>query len=67
MKFLQKILFENIIYVEKIRDRFASGVFFRNKNNIRVNFQNNFSSSVISLPLYPNLKKKAPDFLIGRL
>ena len=39
---MQKILFEDTIFVEKIRDRFAYGVFFRNKNHIRVNFQKNF-------------------------
>lgn len=35
-------MFEDAIFVEKIRGGVASGVFFRKKNRIRVNFQKNF-------------------------
>ena len=33
-----------MIFVEKMRDRFAYGAFFRNKNHVRVNFQKNLDS-----------------------
>ena len=40
-EFSQKFLFERLIFVEKIRDGFAFGVFFRYKNQLRVKFQEN--------------------------
>ena len=54
-EFSQKFLSEELIFVEKIRDRFAYGVFFRYKNQLRVKFQENLDLRLITIssPRFP--------------
>ena len=61
-EFSQKFLSEELIFVEKIRDRFAYGVFFRYKNQLRVKFQENLHSfSVLTVfPLFLPLGPISP-------